>query len=62
MTDDFLKTPLEELLHVASRVRHEQFGNEIEFCAIINAKSDDPNRRRSSSRDFTLRYQRDNNR
>jgi len=39
MTDDFLKPPLEELLYEASRVRHERFGNEIEFCSIINAKS-----------------------
>jgi len=39
MTDDFQKTPLEELLYEASYVRHEQFGNGIELCAIINAKS-----------------------
>jgi len=39
LTNDFQKTPLEELLNEASRVRNERFGNEIEFCSIINAKS-----------------------
>ena len=39
MTHDFQKAPLEELLNEASPVRHERFGNKIEFCAIINAKS-----------------------
>ena len=37
--DKFLETPLEELLREAGRVRDEHFGNSIEFCAIINAKS-----------------------
>jgi len=37
--DVFLNTPLEELLHEASRVRSEHFGDTIEFCAIVNAKS-----------------------
>lgn len=37
--DVFLKTPLEELLQEATRVRREQFGDQTELCAIINAKS-----------------------
>jgi len=37
--DDFQKIPLEELLHEASQIRQEHFGNEIEFCAIVNIKS-----------------------
>jgi biotin synthase len=37
--DDLLETPLDDLLGKASEVRHKQFGNEIEFCAIVNAKS-----------------------
>ncbi len=32
-------TPLPELLREASRVRQERFGEEIEFCAILNVKS-----------------------
>ncbi len=35
----FTNMPLDELLHEASRMRNEQSGNEIEFCAIVNAKS-----------------------
>ena len=36
---DFSETPLAELLREADRVRREHFCNEIEFCAIVNAKS-----------------------
>lgn len=37
--NDFFEMPLDELIHAASFVRHEHFNNEIEFCAIINAKN-----------------------
>lgn len=37
--DDFLSMPLDVILREASRIRDKQFGNEIEFCSIINAKS-----------------------
>ncbi len=37
--NDFAKAPLPELLREACRVRVENFGNRIAFCAIVNAKS-----------------------
>lgn len=36
---DFQKSPSDELLREADRVRREQFDNTVEFCAIINAKN-----------------------
>ena len=39
LQNDFQKAPLDELLCEANSVCREHFGNEIEFCAIVNAKS-----------------------
>ena len=37
--DVFTETPLLKLQREANRVCRERFGNEIEFCAIVNAKN-----------------------
>lgn len=37
--DFFLKTPLDELINIASSQREEYWQQEIELCTIINAKS-----------------------
>ena len=39
MLTEIINAPLDELLNEANRVRSEVFGNEIDFCAIVNIKS-----------------------
>jgi len=39
MLTDIINAPLDELLCETDRVRSAEFGNEIDFCAIINIKS-----------------------
>ena len=36
---DIIDAPLDDLLNEASRIRSMTFGNEIDFCAIVNVKS-----------------------
>ena len=39
MLMDIINAPLDELLNETNRVRSETFGDEIDFCAIVNIKS-----------------------
>ena len=39
MLTDIIHAPLDDLLNEADRTRTETFGNEIDFCAIVNIKS-----------------------
>ena len=39
MLTEIINAPLDELLNEANRVRSEVFGNDIDFCAIVNIKS-----------------------